>query len=378
MSKSSHAKTPPTVADFCKAMESVAPVGLAQEWDNVGLLAGDTTAPVSRVILCIDLTPAVAKEAVRRKASLVFAYHPPIFKPISRLCAPGTGTAATLFRCIHRGIAVYASHTALDAAEGGTNDIIASLCGIRQTEPIEYVDQPGKDECKLVVFVPEHDLDKVAGAMFAAGAGRIGEYSHCGYRTTGQGTFLGGEHTHPTIGERGQLEFVEEIRLETIVSARDLPAVVGALRQAHSYEEPAFDIYPLRPQPVRGIGRVGRLPRPTTLATLARKLKRATQAAAVQVVGPADRTVARAIILVGAAGSIPFRLPPTARDVIITGEIRHHDALTMRRYDCTAVALGHWASERPVLPYLAERIQSLLKGVNVLISEADQDPFRPI
>jgi dinuclear metal center YbgI/SA1388 family protein len=365
-----------TVADFCKAIETIAPAGLAQSWDNVGLIAGDGDATVRRALLCIDLTPPVVDEAISEKADVILAYHPPIFRPITRLRAGSSDTDAAVFRCIRHGIAIYAVHTALDAADGGTNDLIASLCGIKHTDPIEHVDEPATSECKMVVFVPEGDLDKVAEAMFAAGAGHIGEYSHCSYRTAGQGTFLAGENTRPTIGERGRLEYVDEIRLETIVPMESLPAVVGAMRKAHSYEEPAFDIYPLKPRPVRGIGRIGRLPRPTALSSLARKLKRAVKATCVQIVGPPDRTIERAIIVVGAAGSLPFRLPLSAQDVIITGEIRHHDALAVRRHDCTAIALGHWASERPVLPRLVNRLPPLLEGVTFHVSEADQDPFR--
>jgi len=159
---------------------------------------------------------------------------------------------------------------------------------------------------------------------------------------------------------------------------RSLPAVVSAMIEAHSYEEPAFDIYPLRPKPVRGIGRVGMLPAPIALSTLARKLKRATHATCVQFVGEAEHAVDRAIIVVGAAGSLPFRLMLTPHDVIVTGEIRHHDALTILRVGCTAIALGHWASERPTLPVLAKRIPDLLPTVTVKVSDADGDPFRAI
>jgi dinuclear metal center YbgI/SA1388 family protein len=367
-----------TVGDVCNAMESIAPTGLAEDWDNVGLLAGDPSAPVSRVLTCVDLTPAVFEEAVRENAELVLAYHPPIFKPISSMRADGTGPEATVFRCIRSGIAVYAAHTALDAADGGTNDTIASLCGIKETEPIEYVDEPSVSECKLVVFVPQAGVEQVAEAMFAAGAGHIGDYGRCSYRTSGQGTFFGGQTTSPTIGERGRMEYVDEIRLETVVPSKALPAVVNALRKAHPYEEPAFDIYPLRPRPARGMGRIGALPHLMTLTKLVHKLKRATKAACVQVIGPPDRTIERAIIVAGSAGSVPFRVPLVLYDVIITGEIRHHDALTIQRIGCTAIALGHWASERPVLKPLAQRVEQALPGVTVHISTADHDPFQRV
>ena len=367
-----------SVGDLCNAMESIAPTRSAQEWDNVGLLAGDPSAPVSRALACIDLTPAVFEEAVRGSAEVILAYHPPIFKPISSIRGDTSGPEAAVFRCIASGIAVYATHTALDAADGGTNDTIASLCGIKETEPIDYIDDPSVSECKLVVFVPPADVERVADAMFTAGAGHIGDYSRCSYRTAGQGTFLGGETTSPTIGQRGRMECVDEIRLEAVVRRKVLPAVVSALIKTHPYEEPAFDIYPLRPKSVGGLGRIGALPHLTTLLKLAHRLKRATKSVHLQVIGPPERTIERAVIVVGSAGSIPFRVPLVPNDVIVTGEIRHHDALTIHRTGCTAIALGHWCSERPVLKPLAERLRQALPGIAVCVSIADQDPLQAV
>lgn len=377
MKRRSKSQSVCTVRHFCTCMESIAPTGLAQSWDNVGLLAGDQNACVTRVLACIDLTPEVVKEAVRKKANLVFAYHPPIFKPISSILADSNATDAVVFQCIQDQIAIYASHTALDAAEGGTNDVLAALCGIKTSEPIEYIDEPTGNQCKLVVFVSPDAVEKVADAIFAAGAGHIGDYSHCSYRLSGQGTFFGSASTSPTIGDRGRMEFIDETRLESVVDAKRLPAVIKALVDAHPYEEPAYDIYPLKSEPVRGIGRVGKLGRGTTLAKLARRLKRATEASNVQIVGPADRAIERAVVCVGAAGTIPFRVSLNFHDVIVTGEIRHHDGLTIQRRGCTAITLGHWASERPVLAPLAERLEAMIPGLTVTVSEADKDPFNP-
>ncbi len=366
-----------TVADVAAALDRIAPPALAQSWDNVGLLAGDPNAGVQRLLLCIDLTPAVVDEARQTRADFVFAYHPALFKPISRLLATSKATDSILFNCIRAGIAVYSSHTALDAAEGGTNDCLAGLCGIEHTEPLEYVDSPGPRAFKLVTFVPAESLEKVADALFKAGAGRIGDYTHCSFRLEGEGTFLGGEATNPVIGQRGKRERVAETRLEVVVPKADLPAALQALRAAHPYEEPAFDIYPLQPPITRGIGRHGALPRPIQLRRLAQSLRQATAANCVQLVGDPKRRVNRAIILAGAAGDLPIRALRGPDDVIITGEIRHHDALAIRRAGASAVALGHWASERPVLDPLRSRILAALPGMEVSISRADRDPFAP-
>jgi len=362
------------VRDLCIAMEAIAPTELAQDWDNVGLLTGDQQAPLRRILLCIDLTEAVVAEAIRRKVNAVVAYHPPIFKPVASLRRQSTDMDAVVFVAIENGIAVYSPHTALDAAVGGTNDAIAALCGLVDVHPLEVAEPPSSREFKLVVFVPANHLDSVSAAMFAAGAGRIGDYACCSFRLFGQGTFLGGESTSPTIGRGGRSELVHETRLETVVRPRDLPAVISAMRRVHPYEEPAFDVYPLAIKPVAGIGRIGRLPKATTSGQLARLLKRKVGANCIQIVGQAARRVDRAVIVVGSAGSLPLRAGLGEGDVVITGEIRHHDALTYLRHDASAIALGHWASERPALTQLAGRLRAALNGVEVSVSTADGDP----
>lgn len=366
---------PHTVAEFCRAMETTAPTAFAQDWDNVGLLAGDPAAPVKKILLCIDLSEAVVAEAVARKADVIMAYHPPIFRPVRSVRADSGEPDAAVFRCIAEGIAVYSTHTALDAAEGGTNDVIAGLCGAVATEPLEYVNEPGEAQSKIVVFAPEAEVDTVTGAMFDAGAGHIGDYSCCAYRLSGKGSFLGGDATNPTIGKRGRLEFVNEQRVEMVVTDRALPRVIEALVEAHSYEEPAFDVYSLRARPRRGIGRKGDLPRPVSLKSLARSLKRKTRATGVQIVGDPEQLVSRVIVAVGAAGSLPLRAGVAPGDVVVTGEMRHHDGLTVRRRGCAAVTLGHWASERPALDALATRLEASLRQAQVFVSERDADPF---
>ena len=365
------------LADVCRALEETASLRLAQDWDNVGLLAGDENATVKRVLLCIDLTEPVVEEAIARKADLVMAYHPPIFRPISRLHGHSRETDAHVFRCVAAGIAIYSTHTALDAAQGGTNDVLAGLCGVKLTHPLEYgpADPP---RCKVVVFVPPDSADKVAEAMFAAGAGHIGDYEMCSYRLAGEGTFRGAESTKPTIGRAGQFERVAELRIESITPKHAVPGVVEAIRRAHPYEEPAFDVYPLDAEPIGGIGRYGNLPKPTTLGALARRLKRVTSAGCAQIVGEPTRRVTRAVVCVGAAGSLPFKLPVGEGDVIVTGEIRHHDALTINRHGAGAIALGHWASERPALGPFAERLVSLVPSLEVQVSSADHDPVAPV
>jgi dinuclear metal center YbgI/SA1388 family protein len=366
-----------TIGDVARILDTLAPPELAQEWDNVGLLVGDRSSLCRRVLLCIDLTPPVLDEAIKAKADLLISYHPPIFKPVNRLLADSGGTDAFVHQAIARGIAIYSPHTALDAAPGGTNDVLAVLCGLKDIEPFEYVQPPAR-EFKIVTFVPAKALDNVAQAMFQAGAGRIGDYEQCSYRLEGQGTFFGTETTDPKVGRKGRLEKVAETRLEMVVDRRLLPEVIDVLLRSHPYEEPACDVYPLAAAPTFGIGRVGDIPGGTTLGKLADKLRRATQSKVVMLAGSKQTKIRRVAVCVGAAGRLPLERARSADcDAIVTGEMHHHDALTLLRLGKSAIALGHWESERPVLGPLADRLSRIFLTLRFFVSETDTGPFIP-
>ncbi|MFO0973095.1 MAG: Nif3-like dinuclear metal center hexameric protein [Phycisphaerae bacterium] len=294
------------VARLCGALGRIAPLRLAADWDNVGLLVGDGGWRCGRALVTGDLTPAVLAEAVSARCDAVVAYHPPIFKAQKRM-VPGDWNAEDVAaEALSRHIAVYAVHTAWDAAVGGANDAICDLVGVRERRPFSAAG--GASGHKLVVFVPQANLEAVADGLFAAGAGYIGDYSHCSFRIPGQGTFWGGAGSSPRIGKRGRLERVAEVRLEVVVPAARLAAVVAALRRVHPYEEPAFDVYPrVSPgEPGAGPGRIGRLLRDLSLRGLAASLKRATRAANVAIVGDAARRIERVFVCVGSAGLLPW------------------------------------------------------------------------
>jgi hypothetical protein len=224
------------------------------------------------------------------------------------------------------------------------------------------------------VFVPDADLGKVSDAVFAAGAGVIGQYEQCSYRLAGTGTFFGTDATNPTVGAKGRREEVSEWRLEVVVPEGKVDAVVAAMRKAHSYEEPAFDVYPLRPAKAGGEGRIGELVTPVPLGELARVVKAALGAAAVQFVGDSGRTVRRVGVACGAAGEFLMDSARANADVFLTGEVRFHEMLAAQTAGVGLILPGHYATERPAVEELADRLAAAFPGTAAWASRAECDP----
>jgi dinuclear metal center YbgI/SA1388 family protein len=359
--------------ELIKVMETIAPTRFAESWDNVGLLVGDPQQDVSRAMLTIDYTPEVAAEVVENKCDVVIAYHPPIFDALKRLVAGSTGSA--IFDTIRRGIAIYSPHTALDVAEGGTNDLLADILELRERSPLK-VSQPKATQCKLVTFVPAEQVEVVSRALFDAGAGGIGQYSSCSFQINGTGTFFGGSGTHPTVGQSGKLERVEEIRVETVVPLAKVEHVIRALRKSHPYEEPAFDLNQLAAPPEGiGTGRVGKLPGEVTGDMLINRIKRELEIDHVLVAGDPTRLARKAAVCAGACGELLDDALAQNVDFYLTGEMRHHDALKAAARGMTVVCTLHSNSERASLKRLAARLSEQLKPMEFLLSQQDRDPF---
>jgi dinuclear metal center YbgI/SA1388 family protein len=277
------------VKDIAKQIERIVPLELAQGWDNVGLLIGDAEKNVKNILLTIDTTKEVLAEAKRLKTELIISYHPVIWDGLKKITADGPSDI--VYELARSGIAVFSIHTALDAVTGGVNDGLAEIIGIRDAKPIgDYADTSIGDNYKLVVFVPVESAKKVSNAVFAAGAGAIGNYSHCGFGTVGAGSFLPLKGAKPAIGKKGKLEKVAEIRFETIVPAEKLDYAIAAMKNAHPYETPAFDVFKLyNPRTKFGLGRIGKLAKPMRIEQIIRKIKKITGAKAVGIVGTEKR-----------------------------------------------------------------------------------------
>jgi dinuclear metal center YbgI/SA1388 family protein len=362
----------PSVADLAEFLNDFAPPRLAGDWDNVGLLLGDGGREVRRVMTCLTVTPESAAEAVEEHADLIVSHHPILFRPVQRLTSASAEGRMVLSLAAAK-VAVYSPHTAFDNTRDGINDILAARLGLAEITPLRR--RAGEAQCKLVVFVPEKDVAGVSAALFEAGAGRIGQYRECSFRTGGTGTFFGEESSHPTVGAKGRREEVAELRLEVICPESLVDPIIAAMRSAHSYEEPAYDVYPLRPMLSRfGEGRLGVLPRPTTLAELAGIVRATLHADLVQVVGDRERSVRRIAIACGAGGTFLRDAVRYEAEVFLTGEMRFHDYLAAQADEMALILPGHYASERPGIEALAERIQRQWSGLTVWASKREHDP----
>jgi dinuclear metal center YbgI/SA1388 family protein len=362
----------PTVAEFAAYLDRFAPCATAAEWDNVGLLLGDPGAGVSRVMTCLTVTPDVSDEAVREGANLIVSHHPVLFRGAKKLTAT-TPDGQAVLPLLRAGIAVYSPHTAFDNCAGGINDGLCMRLGVANAVPLRP--RKARRQCKLVVFVPDADVQKVSDAVFAAGAGVIGQYNQCSFRLAGTGTFFGTDATNPTVGQKGRREEAPEWRLEVVVPEHLVPAAVAAVRKAHSYEEPAFDVYPLKPGTSGGEGRFGELAQPVTLGELARRAKDSLGANTVQIVGDPARVVRTVALACGAAGEFLGDAIKRKADVFLTGEVRFHDALAARGANVALILPGHYATERPAVEDLAAKLAADFPGVTAWASRAERDPL---
>jgi dinuclear metal center YbgI/SA1388 family protein len=324
---------------------------------------------------CLTITPSGVEEALQAKAEMIISHHPLFFKPVQRVTTQ-TVEGRMVWDLARAGIAVYSPHTAYDNCEGGINDQLAALLELQDIKPL--VAQAKTPQVKIVVFVPEGDLQKVADALFAASAGMIGNYAECSFRALGTGTFFGMANANPTVGKAGRREEAAEYRLEVVCPVDRMSAAIAALRSAHSYEEPAFDVYPLQALPSSlGAGRIGQLAQPVSAEALAGTIRQKLKVESIVLTGSSARSEIKSIAIVcGAGGSLLSSAISSGADAFLTGEIRFHDELAAQAANMTVIAAGHYATERPGVETLALRLQEAFPKLTVWPARMEQNPAR--
>ena len=368
-----------TVGDVVHALETAYPPRLAESWDAVGLICGDPAEPARKVVFALDCTQAVAERAVELGADLLVVHHPLLMRGVTSVAA-NTPKGKVVHTLIRGGCALFAAHTNADSARPGVSDKLAELVGITPGRPIKVVDPAAQD--LWGVHIPPGDVDRVMQALFDAGAGHIGNYSHCAFQWDGRGGFTPEEGADPTDGHVGEHFTGEETRVQFVAPSSLRGKLTAVLRGAHPYEEPAFDVVTLEStvdlETATGLGRVGKLAEPMTLRAFTQQVADALPETAwgVRVAGDPDQMVQTVAVSSGSGDSFLDAVSTLGVDVYVTSDLRHHPVDEHLRAGGPAVIdTAHWASEFPWTSQASEVVAEACPEVETEIITLRTDPW---
>lgn len=362
--------------EIIQLLDQLAPKNLAYDWDKVGLQIGSLNQKIDQVLVTLDVVDEVVEEAIAMNAKLIIAHHPLIFNPLKSI-QTDSYAGKLIKKLLLNDIAVYVAHTNLDIAKGGVNDLLAAHLKLKNTKHLQITHTETLK--KLVVYVPVDYAEKVKEALGNAGAGAIGNYSHCLFSSNGIGQFLPNENANPTIGTRNILEETEEVRMETIVPESIEKKVISAMIKAHPYEEVAFDVIPLDNKgDSLGLGVVGKI-EPMTLTNFAEHVKTSLEVPTVRVVGDMNRTIKKVAVLGGSGSKYIHQAVFAGADCLVTGDIDYHTALDALALGLTIIDPGHNVEKvmkQGVVDYLEEKSKSNGLDVKYAVSQIKTEPFQ--
>ncbi|ONM48742.1 Nif3-like dinuclear metal center hexameric protein [Nocardia donostiensis] len=365
-----------TLADLIEVLDAAYPPKLAESWDSVGLVCGDPGETVQRVLFAVDVTAAVVDEALQWGAQALVAHHPLLLRGVDSVAADRP-KGALLHRLIRSGCALFTAHTNADSADPGVSDALADAVGLTVTGPLDA--KPVEAADKWTVQVPCSHTEDVLAALFAAGAGGSGDYREAAWRVTGVGQFRPGQGASPAIGTIGELERVEEDRIEVVAPPRARAAVLAALRAAHPYEVPAYHVTERAPlSSGLGLGRVGELPEPLTLREFTARAAAGLPATAwgVRAAGDPDRLIRAVAVCGGAGDSLLDAATRRGVDAYLTADLRHHPADEhLRRNGPALIDAAHWATEFPWCAQAESVVRAGLPDLTTRVSALRTDPW---
>jgi len=350
----------PKVKNIINYIETLAPPDLAVEGDPVGLQIGDPEAEVSKILVSLDADERAIEEASARGAEMLVTHHPFIFYALASV-DESRPEVALIAGAIRKKLHIFSAHTNFDAAPGGVSYRLAEKLSL-PIEGAEILEKTGSvDYLKLVVFVPAGYEDGVRNALAEAGAGQIGNYSHCTFQVAGSGSFMPGKGTRPFIGRENELEKVKELRLETILPARIKDAVIEAMFSVHPYEEPAYDLYPssLEGKPV-GFGLVINLAKALPVVEILERCRRFLKPSCLRYYDAGKGLYKRIAICGGSGGSMVEVAVRKKADLLIAGDFGYHDLKLAQTCGLSLIDAGHDATEWPGVFYLKEYLQNCL------------------
>ncbi|WP_109507232.1 Nif3-like dinuclear metal center hexameric protein [Nocardioides speluncae] len=366
-----------TLGEVVDLLHTWYPPATAESWDAVGLVYGDPGARVRKVMFAVDPTQAVADEAAEWGADLLVVHHPLFLKPVHGF-APTTPKGRILWTLAKAGCGLLTAHTNADQAETGVSESLALALGLEELAPLQPAAGVALD--KIVVFVPPDAAAPVRAAISDAGAGEIGNYDHCSFTGQGTGRFRPLDGAEPTVGTVGNIETVEEDRVEAVLPRSRRADVVAAMKAAHPYEEPAYDVIELADAQIAstGTGRVGKVAA-TTLREFAEAVAKILPDTVhgVRVGGDPERAVRKVAVCGGAGDFLLDAMAATDADVYVTSDLRHHPAAEfLEKGGPALVDIAHWAAEWTWLPVVSERLNDALGDtVETRVSTTPTDPW---
>lgn len=341
--------------EIIQLFESWVPKSYALDDDPIGLQIGRLNLSVSNVLVTLDVTEDVVLEAIEKNCQLIIAHHPPLFIPLKQVRTDlPTGKVVEL--CIKHDIAVYAAHTNLDVAPGGVNDLLADALQLTHVHVLQ--ETFSEQLAKLAVYVPIQDADRLRQGLSEAGAGQLENYNSCSFSSSGTGRFKPLKNANPTIGSIGQLEEVEEEKVEVVFPASMSSIILKAMYVHHPYEVPAHDLWKLDSDAEKqGIGRIGVLQEPQTLDQFAEYVKTELGVPFVRVVGEGTRQIKKVAVLGGDGNKYIHIAKRAGADVLVTGDLYFHVAQDAKAVGLSVIDPGH-------------HVESIMKsGVSVKMNE---------
>lgn len=342
----------------------------------MGLQLGDPVRQVSRIMVALDPGAPAVEAAVEAGCQLLISHHPFFFSPLKKISTTDETGRLTIL-AIKNDLAIISLHTNYDIAQGGVNDLLAARLGLSAAQPLRIT---GGDEfLKIAVFVPHGFEEKLLQALSSCMA-PIGNYRDCSYQGDGLGRFRAMEGANPFVGKVGELHQEKESRLEFLVLKERLTAALAALTDAHPYEEPAYDIYPvLNRGAARGLGRIGLLAEATTAGEYAARVKESLQAAGVRLVGDPGRKVKKVALCGGSGASLLHEAARKGADLLVTADVKYHEAREAEALGIAVLDAGHFSTEFPMVKGLAATLRGALEAkryeTEVLEYQGEREPF---
>jgi dinuclear metal center YbgI/SA1388 family protein len=356
--------------DITSFLESIAPASLQESYDNAGLITGEPDRECRGIITTLDSTVEVIDEAIEKGCNLVVAHHPIVFGGLKKINGKNYVERA-IIKAIRNEIAIYAIHTNLDNVMAGVNGKMAQKLGLGETRVLS----PRKGMLrKLYTFVPYAQVEEVRNALFAAGAGHIGNYSECSFGTEGVGTFKGLEGTNPFAGKPGERHHEKEWKIELVFPSHLEQPILDALIQAHPYEEVAYDVVVLEnTHESIGSGLIGELSAPVSGKEFLEQVKAAFGLKLIRHTSLPAQEIKKVALCGGAGSFLISKALSAGADAYISSDIKYHEFFDAdgRLMICD---IGHYESEQFTTDLLYDILRQKFPNFAVLKTEVKTNP----